>query len=226
MGAMSDYLEQKFLDEVLNIVAFAGPQNWVALYTAALSDAGGGTEVTGGAYARQRVFENASASTPKWALAVTQGAGSHLGYLVDNIQDIAFPVATANWGLIVAWAIWDAVTAGNLLFWGWLSQTVKLFTADAADVTADTLTSPAHGFINTNRVIVRGGTLPTGLTADTKYFVVGAAADTFQLSLTEGGAAINITAVGQGEAWNVEEKLVNINDQFKFLAGQLDVIAR
>lgn len=225
MGAMSDYLEQKLIDLTMNAVAFTGPANWAALFTAAPSDAGGGTEVSGGAYARQRVFANLG-GTPDWALAVTQGAGSHLGYLVDNTDDISFPVATANWGLIVAWGIFDASAAGNLLLWGWLSQTVKLFTADSGDVTANTFTSPAHGLVNNDRAILRGGTLPTGVSADTKYFVVGAAADTFQLSLTEGGAAIDITAVGQGEVWKVEEKLVNINYQFKFLAGQLDVIMR
>lgn len=226
MGAMSDYLEQKLADLVLNAVAFTGPQTWLRLYTVAPSDTGGGTEVTGGAYAAQRVFENANASTPKWRLAATEGAGSHLGFLVENLNDIAFPVATANWGTIVAWALWDLATAGNLLVWGWLATVVKLFTADAADVTANTLTSPAHGLINTNRAIVRGGTLPTGLTADTKYFVVGAAANTFQLALTEGGAAIDITAVGQGEVWRVDEQVVNLNGQFKFLVDQLDIVMR
>lgn len=225
MGAMSDYLEQKLIDLTMNAVAFTGPQNWVALFTVAPSDAGGGTEVTGGAYARQRVFANLG-GTPDWALAVTQGAGSHLGYLVDNTDDINFPVASVSWGLIVAWAIFDASAAGNLLLWGWLAQTVKLFVVDTAGVTNNDLNSPAHGLANNDRVIVRGGTLPAGLTADTKYFVVSATADLFRLSLTEAGAAIDITAVGQGEVWKVEEKVVNINDQFKFLAGQLDVIMR
>ena len=39
--------------------------------------------------------------------------------------------------------------------------------------------------------------MPAGLTEGTVYFVVGAATDTFQLALTSGGAAIDITGIGE-----------------------------
>jgi hypothetical protein len=48
--------------------------------------------------------------------------------------------------------------------------------------------------------------LPTGISEGTVYYIVGAATDTFQLSLTSGGAAIDITAVGSGYAQRIVEE--------------------
>ncbi len=126
MSAMSDYLEPRLLDELFNKVDFVGPSVFVALFTAAPSDAGGGTEVSGGAYARQLVDTNASAGDPKWNLAVVDG----IGFLIDNLNDIVFPVATATWGLIVAFGIFDAVTGGNLLVHGTLTVDKQVNTDD------------------------------------------------------------------------------------------------
>jgi hypothetical protein len=70
------------------------------------------------------------------------------------------------------------------------------------DTTADTLESPAHGYSNGDQVVVWpavGAALPTGLAEGTVYFVVSSTTDDFQLSATSGGAAINLTAVGDGE---------------------------
>ena len=103
----SDYLENKVLDGVLGGPALALPATvYVALFTAAPTDAGGGTEVTGGAYARVAVTNNAT-NFP----AAVGGAKS-------NGTAITFPAPTANWGVIVAFGIFDAATAGNLLYWG------------------------------------------------------------------------------------------------------------
>ncbi|MDR7537430.1 MAG: hypothetical protein QN183_13825 [Armatimonadota bacterium] len=118
MSAKTDYLEQKILDHVLNKVTLTSPTTYVALYTAAPGETGGGTEVSGGGYARQIVYENANASTPRWNLAAAEAGG---GYVVDNAQDIVFPTATADWGTIVAAAILDAATAGNMLYYGSLA---------------------------------------------------------------------------------------------------------
>ncbi len=115
MSAMSDYLEQKLLDLAFNKVAFPGPATYVALFTTAPADDGtGGVEVSVGAYARQLVNENAGGS-PKWNVAVTEGGG---GFLVDNLDDIVWPTATAAWGTVVAAAIFDALTVGNMLVHG------------------------------------------------------------------------------------------------------------
>ena len=63
-------------------------------------------------------------------------------------------------------------------------------------VTGDTILCKSHGLVNTDKVVFYGGTPPTGLTEGTVYFVVGNTAgdpDTFQVSLTLAGAAVDIT---------------------------------
>ncbi len=119
MSQFSDYSEPKILDALFNGVTLTGPNTmWIALYTATPSDAGGGTEVSGGAYARAEVEKNGGTS-PTWDLAVVDG----VGYLVDNTHTITFATATASWGDVIAFGIFDHLTTGNLLMWGPLTAT-------------------------------------------------------------------------------------------------------
>jgi len=69
-----------------------------------------------------------------------------------------------------------------------------------ADATADTLTFAGRTFANGDivRIWNTGGTLPTGLSADTDYYVVSATSTTLKLSATSGGSAIDITGAGTG----------------------------
>lgn len=109
MSGIASYLEPLALNYLLRQTAISFPANfYIALYTVAPTDAGGGTEVSGGSYARQAVspttgFNAASGSAPTSA---------------TNAAAITFPVATASWGTIVAFGIFDASVAGNLLWWG------------------------------------------------------------------------------------------------------------
>lgn len=62
--------------------------------------------------------------------------------------------------------------------------------------TDDTLTATAHGLVAGDTVLFEtDGTIPTGLTADTKYYVIssGLTADVFKVSTTLGGSAVDIT---------------------------------
>lgn len=60
-------------------------------------------------------------------------------------------------------------------------------------------TKTAHGMSNGLRVrLSTTGALPTDLAANTDYYVVNAATDTWQLSATQGGAAINTTGTQSG----------------------------
>jgi len=70
------------------------------------------------------------------------------------------------------------------------------FTAAATD----TCTPSGRVFTDTQRVRVhnKDGTLPTGLSADTDYYIISAAATTFELSATLAGAAVDITSTGTG----------------------------
>ncbi len=122
MPAMSDYLENAVIDQLFRGQAFAAPANlYIALFTAAPTAAGGGTEVSGGGYARAAV----ASSLANWA--GTQGAGtvaasSGTSGTTSNNAQINFPTPTAAWGTVVAMGIFDAATGGNLLFFGNLSQ--------------------------------------------------------------------------------------------------------
>ena len=114
--AMSDFLENELLDHVLSAATYTAPATThIALYTAAPNDAGGGTEVSGGTYARV-AYTNSVGNWP----AASGGSKS-------NANVIDFGTATANWGTIVAVAILDAGAAGNFLFYGNLtaSKTVN-----------------------------------------------------------------------------------------------------
>jgi hypothetical protein len=107
MSKMSNYLEKKLLDHVLTNTAYTPPTKvYLALFTSDPTDAGSGTEITGGAYARQEI---------------TFGAASSPGGTSSTTADIVFPVATANWGIVSHVGIYDASTAGNLLFHGALN---------------------------------------------------------------------------------------------------------
>jgi hypothetical protein len=145
-----------------------------------------GTEATGGspAYARVAVAWSAPATgtdANSGALTIDVPAGTY--------SDILFFNAGTGNGV------------GNYLGYAPINGTAKGFaTCDAADVTANTITSAAHGLSNTNQVRVYNvfaESVPTGFTEGTIYFVVGATTDTFQLSATSGGAAIDITAIGE-----------------------------
>ena len=68
------------------------------------------------------------------------------------------------------------------------------------DIATEIITIAAHGFFDTDKVQFSTvtGTLPTGISAATDYFIIASTANTFKISLTSGGSAVNITAVGVG----------------------------
>ena len=111
MGSFTDYLENKVLDHVVGKTSFTMPAVVaVALFTAAPSDAGGGTEVTNANnYARK-----ATAGTD-WQAAAS-GA-------TQNTAAITFNVPSGSWGTVTHFAIMDSATygAGNMLMWSALT---------------------------------------------------------------------------------------------------------
>lgn len=143
-GGLSDYFSNKWTDLELRAQAFALPSPWhFALFTAAPSNSGGGTEVSGGSYAR------VSFTPDDLTLYSTQGdtsaASSGSSGETSNVAAITFPAPTADWGTVTHWGIYDASSAGNLLFWCAMttSQTIvsggpaPSFAADAAVIRID-----------------------------------------------------------------------------------------
>ena len=115
MAGFSDYLEDKVLDHVFGGVAYTQPTKHVALYTVAPTDTGGGTEVTGGSYARQTGAFTVSGTNPTTAA---------------NSSAIEYPTATANYGTVVAVGIFDALSSGNLLAYANLTTSKVVSTGD------------------------------------------------------------------------------------------------
>jgi hypothetical protein len=122
--SMSDYLENAILNAVLRNTAYTSPsQVYIALFTSDPTDAGTGTEVTGGGYARQQITFNAPSNGQ-----------------VTNSADILFPVATASWGTVTHIGIYDASTGGNLLFHGALTTSKTISTDDQLKIAAGDIT--------------------------------------------------------------------------------------
>ena len=116
MAGFSDYLEDKVLDHVFGGNAYTAPATlYVALYTVAPTDTGGGTEVTGGSYARQTGAFTVSGTNPTQA---------------SNSSAIEYPTATGNYGTVVAVGIFDASSSGNLLAYANLTASKVVSTGD------------------------------------------------------------------------------------------------
>jgi hypothetical protein len=100
MAEMSNFLEDALINATLRATTYTSVATvYVSLWTSDPTDAGSGTEVSGGSYART---------------AVTFGAPSNGVTL--NSADVTFPTATASWGVVGWIGINDAATSGNLLY--------------------------------------------------------------------------------------------------------------
>lgn len=122
MAQMSDYLENAIVKHLFRTGSYTKPTELnIALYTAAPSDAGGGTEVGGGkGYARV----NLPPLDANWA--ATSGIDGH----TDNLSAITFGAPTADWGTITHVGIFDE--SGNLLLWGALTTPKTVNNGDPA----------------------------------------------------------------------------------------------
>lgn len=142
MAAMSDKLENQFIDWFFrgqaigltgaSAAAGTGPTSLhFGLLTAAPSDTGGGTEVTGGSYARVTIASSMTNWAGTQAAASTTASTGTSGTTSNNIP-ITFPAPTANWGSIGWFGVYDAVSGGNLLYWGPLTTAKTVNNGDAA----------------------------------------------------------------------------------------------
>ena len=109
MAGKSNYLEEQLLNAVFRGITFPVITTvYIALFSTGPGEDGtGGTELSAAGYARVPV----ACSTSNWKdpASATQGQ-------TNNSIDIVFPVANADWGTANAFGIYDAPTAGNLLY--------------------------------------------------------------------------------------------------------------
>lgn len=108
MAALTNYTENKLIDHIFRTNRWT-PTGllYVGLMLSGTDfEAGTVTEVTAAGYAR--VARNPLDAN--WAASTTTGTTS-------NVATIQFPAATADWGTVTYYGIWDALTAGNLLIY-------------------------------------------------------------------------------------------------------------
>lgn len=119
MAALSDYSEKLILDYLMTTGSATRPTNWyVALYTAAPNDAGGGTELSGSGYAREAVT----------FAAATSGTGT-----TSNSGAVVFTADGGDWGSVTHMGIHDATSGGNLLWHGALAAAKTVLDGDSLE---------------------------------------------------------------------------------------------
>lgn len=208
MSGFSDYAAKHILDWVTGKTAMPSlPTAFIALFTTAptADDGTGAVEVSGGSYAR------VSTAGTDWNAAAGSAPST-----TSNSATKSFPAATGSWGTVVAWGIYDASSAGNLLFWDYLGAFPWLqFSCTLAS--PGVLTAPAHGYSNGDSVVVSaeygGEALPAtaGSWAGLKT-VAGAATDSFT-------AGVNTTGTGGGSVRKVASQAVSTGVTVSFAGG-------
>ena len=100
----------------------ARPTAWyLALYTVAPTDTGGGTEVSGTAYVRKAATFTVSGDT------------------ASNNAAVEWPTAGGSWGTVVAVGVFDALSGGNLIAYGALTTNKTIDTGDVFRIPAGDL---------------------------------------------------------------------------------------
>ena len=123
MSAMSDYLENEILDHILGTGAYTMPSAvYVGLATATFADDNSGTELTGNGYTRVAATFNAAASGT-----------------ADNDAAIEFSAATASWGTVSHFGLFDASSGGNLLIHGAFTTAKLIDSGDILKISAGDL---------------------------------------------------------------------------------------
>lgn len=126
MAEMSDFLENAILNATLNATTYTSPATvYVGLFTSDPADDNSGTEISGNGYARK------SAS-----FATASGTGGS----ISTNADIEFDQATGSWGTISHIGIFDALTAGNLLYHSGLDASKVIETGDILKIASGSLT--------------------------------------------------------------------------------------
>lgn len=124
MSAFSDAAETLIANFIANNQTATRPTAWfLALFTAAPNDAGGGTEVSGSGYARQ---------------AITFGAAS--SGVVANTSTHTFTASGGSWGTVTHYGIFSASSAGTLYWHGALGTSRTIADGESLTVAAGAFT--------------------------------------------------------------------------------------
>jgi hypothetical protein len=218
MTGFTDRVSKGILDHITGKSAlFSIPTAYIALFTAVGIDAGSGfTEVSGGSYAR------VSTAAGDWNSASGSAPSS-----TSNANTITFPTATADWGDVIAFGLYDASSAGNLMAWDFFGNFAwQPCTVSAAS--PGVISAHAHGFSAADLIEFSteyGGTAPTFSQSNFTgpLTVVSPATDTF--TVTNGATAVNTSATGNGMVRKLTKQTVSNGNQAAFPASALNIMS-
>jgi microcystin-dependent protein len=108
-------------------------------------------------------------------------------------------IAYAGFSAPTGWLMCDGSAVLRATYAALYAAIIKTSTVTITIASPGVVTWNSHGLVNNDPVkFSTSGTLPTGITAATTYYVKNKAANTFQISATPGGAAINTSGVSVG----------------------------
>jgi len=186
---ISDYAIDSLLDHLFGGGDFVRPTSvFFALYsTAPNADGTGGVELSGNGYARVSALNDGTL----WNSSTNREK--------TNSSVISFPSSTGSWLDSVAIGVLDSASGGNMLGFSWLYPSVRIEHVGTGDSVSDAVTTYSHGFNNDDQIVVFAppvGSLPNGLINGSGYFVVESTPNTFKISTTQSGGAIDLTSTG------------------------------
>jgi hypothetical protein len=171
----------------------------------------------------QNTSESAYTSYARKAVARTTASWTRTGETVVNDNSEAFPAATGGPETVYFVGIGRQSAGATELDY---IAPMGVEQGEATFTTADVATLPAHTLSNDDRAAVfelPKVALPTGLTAGTIYWVVGVSGNTFQLSTTQGGGAVDITVAGAALVYKMVGLAISNGITPTISAGQLSV---
>src|SRR5262249_27714766 len=127
----SDALENKFIDHMFRSATWAKPTaRWIALFTSAPNDAGGGIEVTAGGYARV----NLPPSDSNWTATQggTTGVSNGTAGVASNAVAVTYGAPSGDWGTVGWFGIFDAPSGGTMDVWDALQAPRTILSGDPA----------------------------------------------------------------------------------------------
>ena len=144
---------------------------------------------------------------------------------VANGASVTFPTASADWGTVTSFGLFDASTSGNLLAFDYLGNYTWL-PATMTAASPGVITAHAHGYSAGNNVVFTakyGGSIPTfsqsnltGLLA-----VVSPTTDTF--TVTNASTAVNTSSTGDFSVRRVQTQSIPSGVTATFAASQINL---
>lgn len=196
---INDYLKLVFQGTAIaNIADNAAASPLTAYYLSLHTSAPG---VAG----NQSTNETAYSGYARVAVNRNSGGFTVTGTAVTLAATVSFAAVSSSTDLLQFWALGTASSGtGKILYTGPIGTNLGVGTAVAG---TDTITIPGLTGVSVgNRIAFRaplGGTIPTGITADTVYFVKTVSSNDITISATSGGATLDITSAGQVLAYKV-----------------------